>query len=119
LARTCPFSFRDAFGAAEQRGESAMTANGWNNDNPANNQQAQTSWSETVSAQEVGQCGAPTAAVDPEAPGDASSAIVIGSIERVVTGPGEAAYVETVNATRVVLRGADGLWRVDVATQGG
>lgn len=119
LGRTCPFNYHDPFGAAEQRGRSAMTAAGWAQYNPAGNQRAAASWSQTVAAHEVGQCGAPTAAVDPEAPHTDTSAIVIGEIQRVVTGDGESPYVETVDVTRVVLRGSDGLWRVDLSQQAG
>jgi hypothetical protein len=119
MARYCPFNFADPFGAAETRARPAMTDQGWSKFDPTANDKARASWSETVAAKEIGRCAAPAAMVSPEAPRSAGSAIVIGSVNRVVSGAGGAPYVEQLAETRIVLRGTDGLWRVDTATVGG
>ena len=119
LARTCPFDWHDPLGAAEARGRSALTQAGWRQVDPTGNPAARTSWAETVAARETGRCAAPVAMVDPEAPRTDTAAIVIGSIARVVTGPGAPPYVDTVDWTGWVRLGPDGLWRVDLASPGG
>lgn len=119
LARWCPFRYTDQFAAAEQRAKAAMTDAGWTTFNPVSNDAVPDSWAQTVAARESGLCGAPTAAVSPEAPRSDTSAIVIASIDRVITAPGQAPYVEHISEVRVVQRGTDGLWRVDLPTNGG
>lgn len=119
LARWCPYSSTEAFGAAEQRARSAMTAAGWAAFDPAGNDRAQRSWRTIVTERQTARCSAPTALISPEAPRSAVSAIVIGQIQRVVTAGDGARWVDTLTGTRIVLRGADGLWRVDTATTGG
>jgi hypothetical protein len=132
LSRLCPFSPEDQFGAAEQRARAAMTASGWASLDPFDGDQqdrrARASWDQTVAAGESGRCAVPTTQLSPEAPRSATWAIVIGSANRIVStrraanrssALGEEPYVEQVSAVRVVRRGADGLWRVDVQAEGG
>lgn len=131
LARLCPFSHEDEFGAAERRARATMTDAGWSTLNPhntdphdgdAHDARARASWETTVAAGESGRCAEPTAQVSLEAPRSATSAIVIGTVTRVVTAPGEAdaaPYAEQLFHVRVVRRGGDGLWRVDLPTEGG
>lgn len=120
MARWCPFDSRDSFGESERRARSAMTDTAWSAWNPEINERARRSWNTTVQARETARCAAPTAAVSPEAPRTAHSVIVLASTKRVISAEGAAGkYVETLTATRVVIRGADGLWRVDAATEGG
>lgn len=119
LARLCPNSYTDDFGAAEQRARPAMTLAGWAQLDPARNERARTSWNQALQAKETSRCSAPTAVVSPEAPRSPTSAIVILQIDRVVTSGTGARWVEPLRHTRVVLRGDDGLWRVDTATEGG
>jgi hypothetical protein len=133
LSRWCPFDYTDPFGTAERRAQPAMTDAGWATLNPDNDTPAadrlRASWEQTVAARESGRCAHPDAATSPQAPHSDTSAIVIGTVTRVITtdsagdtaggsdGPG--AYVEQVSEVRIVRRGPDGLWRVDLATSGG
>ncbi|MGH3709224.1 MAG: hypothetical protein ACRDRQ_14220 [Pseudonocardiaceae bacterium] len=119
LARWCPYSHTEPFGAAERRARSAMTAAGWAVFDPAGNDRAQRSWQTIVAEAQTARCAVPTALVSPEAPRSQASAIVIGQVQRVITAGDGARWVDTLTGTRIVLRGADGLWRVDTATTGG
>lgn len=119
LARWCPFTYTDPLGAAEDRARPAMTGSAWAAVDPRGNDGARQSWQKTVTAQESGRCAAPTAIISPEAPRSDTAAIVIGSITRVVTGPGRAPYAEPITQVRVVERGADGRWRVHLESTGG
>jgi hypothetical protein len=119
LARWCPYSHTEAFGAAEQRARSAMTASGWVEFDPERNERARQSWNTVVTEAQSARCSAPRVLVSPEAPRSETSAIVIGQIQRVITAGSGARWVDTLTTTRVVLRGADGRWRVDAATTGG
>lgn len=128
LARLCPFDHVDPFGAAEQRARAAMTDAGWATLNPVDgdaggDERARLSWEKTVAAGESGRCAEPTAQISLEAPRTATSAIVIGAVTRVVTSPDsdpdQAPYVEQLSQVRLVRRGADGLWRVDLPAEGG
>lgn len=130
LARLCPFTHTDPFGTAEQRARPAMTDNGWSTLNPLDGDQAdqrvRASWDRTVAARESGRCAHPIAQISLEAPRTPTSVIVIGAATRVVTSTshtGETAaqlpYVEQLAVVRVVRRGTDGLWRVDLPTEGG
>lgn len=130
LSRVCPFEFTDEFGTAERRAKPAMTDAGWATLNPDNDtpraERARASWDTTVAARESGRCAEPAATISSEAPRSDASAIVIGAITRVITthaggsaGQGHAPYVEELSEVRIVRRGIDGLWRVDLATAGG
>lgn len=138
LARLCPFTHTDPFGTAEQRARPAMTDNGWSTLNPLNgdnnkdgngdaaDQRARASWDKTVTARESGRCAEPVAQISAEAPRTPTSVIVIGGATRVITSTGNTGgtagaspYVEQLSAVRVVRRGTDGLWRVDLPTEGG
>jgi len=119
LARWCTFTSAEAFGAAEGRAHPAMTAAGWAEFDPRSHPKTRASWDKTVAAAESGRCSTPVSLVSPEAPREPDRAIVAVSADRVITPAGAASYVETVADTRVVLRGGDGLWRVDVASAGG
>lgn len=119
MARWCPFSYTDQLGAAEGRARAVMTADGWAQFDPVARDRARDSWAKTVAAKEAGRCSAPAVTISPEAPRSGNSAIVIGVADRVISGARTAPYVEHVGGTRVVLRGSDGRWRVDTATQGG
>jgi hypothetical protein len=126
LSRVCPFDFTDAFGTAERRAKPAMTDAGWATINPDNDtpraERAHASWDTTVVARESGRCAEPAATISPEAPRSDASAVVIGATTRVITaraGDGQAPYVEQLSEVRIVRRGTDGLWRVDLATAGG
>lgn len=118
LARWCPFAWTEVFGAAETRARAAMTANGWSVFDPARNARARASWAQTVAARETGRCSAPSAVVNADAPRTGTAAVVMVSATRVVAGT-DGAYVEPVFEQRVVLRGADGVWRVDLPSVGG
>jgi hypothetical protein len=72
-----------------------------------------------VAERQSARCSAPRVLVSPEAPRSETSVIVIGQIQRVITAGSGARWVDTLTSTRVVLRGPDGLWRVDSATTGG
>jgi hypothetical protein len=119
LARWCPFAWTEEFGAAEARARAAMTANGWGTFDPAGNTAARASWAKTVAAHETGRCSAATAVVNADAPRTDTAAVVIVSATRVVTGSDESPYTEQVTAQRVVLRGTDGAWHVDLPSAGG
>jgi len=125
LARWCPFDYTDPVGTAERRTQPAMTEAGWATLNPDNDtptaDQARASLEKTVAARESGRCAEPVAAISPEAPRSNSSAIVIGTVTRVITSDagGQAPYVEQLTEVRILRRGSDGLWRVDLATTGG
>lgn len=117
LSRWCPFDHTEPFGTPEQRARPAMTAAGWAEFDP-DHDSARRAWEHTVAAKETGRCGAVTAAVLTYADGD-GVAVVTGSAFRMVTSPDRPSYVEQLIQTRVVLRGTDGLWRIDIATVGG
>ncbi|MFC4859191.1 hypothetical protein [Actinophytocola glycyrrhizae] len=134
LARLCPFTYTDPFGTAEQRARPAMTDNGWSTLNPLNggsnedvaDQRARVSWDKTVAARESGRCTQPVAQISAEAPRTTISVIVIGGATRVITSTGRtrestaaSPYVEQLSEVRVVRRGTDGLWRIDLPTEGG
>lgn len=125
LARWCPFDYTDLFGTAERRAQPAMTEAGWATLNPDNDtptaDRLRASWDKTLAARESGRCAEPVAVISPEAPRADSSAIVIGAITRVITSDssGQAPYVEQLTEVRIVQRGPDGLWRVDLAATGG
>lgn len=119
LARWCPFSTTEQFGTAENRARSAMTADGWAEFDPTVQERARSSWQRSVAAGESGRCSGPVVFVSREAPRTETHAVVIAAAYRVIEGASAAAYVERLDQTRVVVRGPDGLWRVDVATIGG
>jgi hypothetical protein len=123
LARWCPFDHGEQFGAAQRRARPAMTDAGWSILNPydgdARDAQARASWDKTQAAGESGRCSEPTALVSPAAPRAPDSAIVIGALTRLVTAPGQPAYTEPLSVVWRVRRGADGLWRLDLPTEGG
>lgn len=119
LARWCPFTYTEPFTAAEERARPAMTGAGWRSFDPRRGTGARASWNRTVTAHESGQCTRPVARVSPEAPRTDTMAIVIGTVNRVITAPGEPAYVEQVNELRIVRRDDTGQWRVDLPTEGG
>lgn len=137
LARLCPFTHTDPFGTAEQRARPAMTDNGWSTLNPLDgdsggdsgggaDQRVSASWDKTVAARESGRCAQPIAQISAEAPRTPTSVIVIGAATRVITSTNhtsatadQAPYVEQLSVVRVVRRGTDGLWRVDLPTEGG
>lgn len=119
LGRLCPFDYRQPLGAAEQRARPAMTDTGWRSVDPTQNPATRASWDRTVAARESGRCAAPIALVSPEAPRSPTAAIAIGAVTRVVTPENGQSYVEQLSEVRIVRRGADGLWRVDLPTEGG
>lgn len=119
MSRWCPFSWQEPYGSAQQRSRPAMTALGWDTINPDADPTGQVSWQSTVAARESAQCSPPQVNVVPEAPRTADSAVLTLATDRVITGSAATPYVEHVAQTRVVLRGPDGLWRLDAATQGG
>lgn len=119
LARLCPFHFSEPFGTVERRARPAMTDIGWSTLDPGDDARARASWDRTVAARESGRCAPPTALVSPEAPRSPTTAIVVGSVTRVVTAAGQRPYVEELSEVRIVRRGTDGLWRVDLPTEGG
>lgn len=94
-----------------------MTAAGWAEFDPDYGS-ARRAWEHTVAARETGHCGAVTVAVMTNSDGD-GVAVVTGSVFRMVTSPDRPSYVEQLVQTRIVLRGADSLWHVDIATVGG
>ncbi|MBV9163269.1 MAG: hypothetical protein JO281_17315 [Pseudonocardiales bacterium] len=63
LARWCPYSSTEAFGAAEQRARSAMTAAGWAEFDPAQHERARQSWQTIVAERQTARCSAPRALV--------------------------------------------------------
>lgn len=119
LSRLCPFDYHQPFGTGEQRARAAMTETGWRSTDPAQNPALRSSWEHTVAARESTRCAEPTALISPEAPRSASAVIVIGDVTRVITPDGGASYVEQLAEVRIVRLGADGLWRVDLNTDGG
>ncbi|GLZ28143.1 hypothetical protein Lesp02_03330 [Lentzea sp. NBRC 105346] len=119
LARWCAFDHTEPFAAAEQRARPAMTDLGWRNFDPAGDERARHSWERTVAAKESGRCSAPQAQVPSGAPASDNRRIVLVWADRVVTGTAGSPYVERIMQTRHVHRGADGRWRVDIATVGG
>ncbi|ALG06371.1 hypothetical protein [Kibdelosporangium phytohabitans] len=119
LARWCPFDYRAPFGESEQRAQTAMVPDAWTAWNAEINDRSRRSWDATVAARESARCTSPTAVISPEAPRTPHAVIVIVAATRVVSSTGATAYAETVTATRVVLRGADNLWRIGEATEGG
>jgi hypothetical protein len=119
LARKCPFDYRQPVGTAERQARPAMTDAGWNTVDPSDDARVRASWDRTVAARESGRCAAPTALVSPEAPRSPTTAIVIGAATRLVTPEGGQPYVEHLTEVRLVRRGTDGLWRVDLPTEGG
>ncbi|WP_157368107.1 hypothetical protein [Alloactinosynnema sp. L-07] len=119
LSRTCPFDYREPFGAAEARGRSAMTDTQWIIENPTQYDTARRSWQRTIAAAETGACSAPTASVAPEAPRTPDAAIVHITTHRVVTPAGANAYVEHIADTRLILRDPHGAWRVAQRAPGG
>jgi hypothetical protein len=123
LARWCPFDHGEEFGAAERRARAAMTDAGWSILNPLDgdtgDQRARASWDKTQAAGESGGCSEPTALVSPQAPRSPTSAIVIGAVTRVITAPGQPAYAEPLSVVWRVRQEADGLWRLDLPTEGG
>jgi hypothetical protein len=119
LARWCPFHYANQFAAAEQQARPAMTDIGWSVFDPRHDGGARQSWNRTVAAREAGRCAQPTARISPEAPRSATETIVIGAVDRVITAHGQPPYVEQLSELRIVRRGADGLWRVDLPTAGG
>jgi hypothetical protein len=106
-----------------------MTSDGWSTLDPGDgdeaDQRARTSWATTVAARESGRCAHPIAQISAEAPRTATSVIVIGAVTRVVTSAGHTGatagqpYAEQLSVARVVRRDMDGLWRVDLPTEGG
>jgi hypothetical protein len=119
LARWCPFTYTDPFATSENRARPAMTGPGWASFDPRRHDGARESWRRTTAARESGRCGRPDSHVSPEAPRSAATAIVIGTISRVVTAPGQPPYVEQISELRIVRHSADGGWRVDRHTEGG
>ncbi|EWM19742.1 hypothetical protein KUTG_10046 [Kutzneria sp. 744] len=119
LARWCPFTWTEQLAVAEARARAAMTANGWGTFDPGGNAAARASWAKTVAAHETGRCSAASAVVNADAPRSATAAVVMVSATRVVTGSDGPPYTEPVTAQRVVLRGADGAWHVDLPSVGG
>ncbi|MGM1062045.1 hypothetical protein [Saccharothrix sp. Mg75] len=120
LSWWCPFSTsEDQFGDAERRAQPAMTDAAWSLFDPAGDEQAARSWEQATAAGETGRCSAPVAQVVPSAPRTPQRVVVRVAADRVVTTAAGARYVEPVSSTRIVLRQADGTWRVDLAAVGG
>jgi hypothetical protein len=119
VSHWCAFSFTEPLGAAERRAQPAMTDQAWPQFDPTGNERARASWQRTVVARESGQCAAPQALISPEAPRSDRSAVVIVTVDRLITSGSGTRYVEQLREARIVLRGDDGLWRVDTATVGG
>lgn len=119
MARWCSFAVTDSYGENRVRARTAMTDAGWQQFDPAADSGGRDSWEKEQSAQESARCDAPQAEIDPEAPATDTGVIVLVHAHRVITGANEPAYVVAVTQTRVVLRGPDRLWRVDVTSGGG
>lgn len=124
LARWCPFTtIGERFGDAERRAQPVMTESAWSLFDPGNgngnDDRAARSWQQAVDAGESGACSAPVAKVVPSAPRTPDQVVVRVTADRVVTTAAGTRYVEQVTSTRVVLRQADGTWRVDLAATGG
>ena len=121
LARTCPSSWKDPFGADLQRGKALETAAAWNLDDPARDQVGAALWRSVVVAhQQTRQCGNLTVTVSPDQPLTAHGGFVLFSADRVVTSAagGAPAVVEQLSGARRVIQVA-GKWLVDAAVVGG
>lgn len=119
MARWCAFDHRQPYGTSQLRAKPVMTELGWSAFDPAGSDRGRASWEKTVAAGENGACSTPKAVISPEAPRSESTAIVIVSAERVVSGRDADPYVESLSETRIVQRDEAGQWRVDAATRGG
>lgn len=119
LARWCPFTTAERLGDAEARARPAMTPDAWSLFDPAVDHRAARSWEQATAAGESGACSEAVAHVVPSAPRTPDRVVVRVTADRVVTTAAGTRYVESVYSTRVMLRQADGTWRVDLATVGG
>ena len=121
LARTCPSSWRDPFGADLTRGKDLETVAAWKADNPAHDTVGAALWrSEVVAHRQIRACGNLQVVVSPDQPITARGGFVLYSAERVVTSAagGLPVTVEQLSGARRVLQQA-GVWRVDIAVVGG
>ena len=121
LARTCPSSWRDPFGADLTRGKTLETAAAWNVDDPAHDRAGAALWrSDVVAHQQTRQCGNLTVTVSPDQPLTAGGGFVLYSADRVVTSAagGKPPVVEQLSGARRVIAVA-GKWFVDAPVIGG
>ncbi|MDU0293316.1 hypothetical protein [Saccharothrix longispora] len=120
LARWCPFTTgEDQFGDAERRALPAMTDVARSLFDPTGDERTARSWEQAGAAGETGRCSAPVAQVVPSAPRTPQRVVVRVAADRVITTAAGGRYVESLSSTRVMLRQADGTWRVDLAAVGG
>lgn len=122
LARTCPSSWTEAYGANLQRGRALLTADGWSADDPAGDTASKAVWQHDVVAdRQTRRCGDLTAMVSADTNVSLGAGFVFYTADRVVTSDraGFTPVVEHVSGSRAVVRQSDGRWLVGPATAGG
>ncbi len=121
LARTCPSSWRNPFGADLTRGKALETAAAWKADTPAHDTVGAALWrSEVVAHQQTRVCGNLQVVLSPDQPITAGGGFVLYSAQRIVTSAAGhlPVTVERLSGGRRVVKQA-GVWRVDIAVVGG
>ncbi len=121
LARTCPSSWRDRFGADRRRGQALETIAAWTVDDPARDTAGAVLWQRVALAhQQARRCGNLTVTLSPDQPLTAGGGFVLYSADRVVTSAAGQVppAVEHLFGARRVIR-AGGKWQVDIPVVGG
>lgn len=124
FTRWCPFDHTTTTSDRARLIRPGMTDAGWASDAPGSDTARQESWRRSVAAGESGRCSDPSldqlATVGAGAGASGAGAVIVQlTAPRVITRAEHTPYVELVEQTRVVVRGGDGLWRVDVPVEGG
>jgi len=121
LARTCPSSWRDPFGADLHRGQALETAPAWKVDDPARDTAGAALWrTMAIAHKQTRRCGNLSVTVSPDQPLTAGGGFVLYSVDRVVTSAAGQfpPTVEHLSGARRVIR-AGGKWQVDIPVVGG
>lgn len=118
LARTCPSSWADPYGADLRRGQALMTNPGWAATNPDTDLGGPGLWAAVVADQQTRVCGNFDVQVSADQPTAGGVAFVGYTAARVITTARGGAVVEQVSGSRRVVRQDNG-WLVDRPVTGG